>query len=412
MKKTIVYFLLIFFAFSLSLCGCKGNKTSDKEDDVKQEAKKDTEEKKDKIDKDNKKSENVTEEEGENIDEETDEYALLTEQELKVRAYDRDPEAAYRLGLMYDYGTEEINQNFENAKKWYEKAASYGHAKAYTALGYMNLNGIGTAENLTEAENCFNKADSMGDPHALTGLGRLYLKKEDPGMARQYFSMADAANVIDGILYMGEVYDEGIGTGINPDLAMAQYKKVIEMAEREDVVVEKPDEYVVNEAHVRAGILLMKSQEEPVPEEEDANKEEALVHFTVAANAGYAPAQYYLGVMYINGYGTKKDYDDGREWLLKAADQNYAPALNELGCLYFNGKGVESDLSQTLFYQKLAAAQDYTPAQVNLGYLYENGYGVEKNLYTARDYYRLAAEKGYEGASDAVLRIESELKEH
>ena len=62
-----------------------------------------------------------------------------------------------------------------------------------------------------------------------------------------------------------------------------------------------------------------------------------------------------------------------------------------------------------MYYEKLAAAQGYTPSQINLGYLYENGFGVEKNLETALAYYKLAFDSGYEGAEEAITRVESQL---
>lgn len=38
--------------------------------------------------------------------------------------------------------------------------------------------------------------------------------------------------------------------------------------------------------------------------------------------------------------------------------------------------------------------------------MYENGYGVEKNLETARAYYQKAKDNNYDGAEEALTRIQ------
>ena len=43
--------------------------------------------------------------------------------------------------------------------------------------------------------------------------------------------------------------------------------------------------------------------------------------------------------------------------------------------------------------------------------MYENGYGVEQDLNTALAYYKLAADKSYEGAKEAIIRVEKKINE-
>ena len=51
-------------------------------------------------------------------------YSELSIDELEVLGYDGDVEAQYRLGQLYEYGSEDIDQDFDLAREWYERAAT------------------------------------------------------------------------------------------------------------------------------------------------------------------------------------------------------------------------------------------------------------------------------------------------
>ncbi len=64
------------------------------------------------------------------------------------------------------------------------------------------------------------------------------------------------------------------------------------------------------------------------------------------AEHGNVGAQYYLGIMYENGRGVKRDYAEALRWYRKAADQNFAVAQINLGTMYEHGEGVERDYDE------------------------------------------------------------------
>ena len=66
----------------------------------------------------------------------------------------------------------------------------------------------------------------------------------------------------------------------------------------------------------------------------------AMAAYKIAAEAGEAPSQYQVGIMYCNGLGVAVDYKQARAWLEKGAAQDYPGAIGELGYMYFEGKGV------------------------------------------------------------------------
>jgi hypothetical protein len=99
----------------------------------------------------------------------------------------------------------------------------------------------------------------------------------------------------------------------------------------------------------------------------------ALPYYLQAADAGYAPAQFSLGIMYENGYGVNKDYAQAVSWFRKAADRGYASAQFSLGVMYRYGDGVNRDYTQAVSWFRKAAAQGHSYAQKALEQLEKGG---------------------------------------
>lgn len=362
---------------------------------------------------------------------EVEDYDSLSFSELEVLCYEDDPEAEYQLGIIYEYGNDEINQDFAKAMEWYERAAMWDHADAYSALGYFYLTGTYVEQDYDLAQVNFEQAVMLGSKEAEVGLARVYLASvtneeiesiqpenlegltisdEDQLKideindicAKAFGLIKDAAkdNNPDGLYYLGYCYEHGIGTVKDLTNALSTYKKAA-FVDANGI----RDQQAKDDANIAVAMMYMNG----IGVELDTEK--AFEYFNIAADNGSAKAQYYVGQMYENGISVEQDYSLALEYYLKAADSDFSPALNQIGYLYFNGYGVDVDFSSTVYYQKLAALQGYAPAQVNLGYLYENGYGVERNLNTALTYYEFAADSNYEGAEEAALRVRALMNE-
>ncbi len=355
-------------------------------------------------------------------------YDDLSVKQLEVLALENDGEAAYRLGLIYDYGLNDVPQNFADSFKWYQISSDASFGKGSLYLGYSYLNGTGTDKDISKAEELFSKALDEGCKEGYVGLARCILDSEDESRypeAKDYVEKAYNANLLDGYYYMGYFFEKGIGMQtdsfeetenmedseelesskaaieVEPDYekAVECYEKVLESA-TDDI----NDQFAINSANTRLGYLYVNGL---VGEEADTKT--ALTYLNNAADNGFLEAKYYLGIMYLTGVGVDRDAEKALSYFEDAAEKDYAPALSQIAYIYFNGKGVDADYVQAVYYEKLAAAQGYTPSQINLGYLYENGFGVEKNLETALAYYKLAFDSGYEGAEEAITRVESQL---
>jgi TPR repeat protein len=115
--------------------------------------------------------------------------------------------------------------------------------------------------------------------------------------------------------------------------------------------------------------------------------------------------QFYLGVMYANGFGVAKDESEAVKWYRKAAEQGIAQAQFNLGKCYDNGDGVEKDAREAIKWHRKAAEQGYAAAQCNLGLMYDNGRGVKQDESEAVKWYRKAAAQGDEDAKEALKRL-------
>ena len=62
------------------------------------------------------------------------------------------------------------------------------------------------------------------------------------------------------------------------------------------------------------------------------------------AQHGHAAAQFYLGMMYIKGWGVPQDAAAAAQWSRRAATQGLAEAQYNLGMMYVRGGGVPPDL--------------------------------------------------------------------
>jgi hypothetical protein len=125
----------------------------------------------------------------------------------------------------------------------------------------------------------------------------------------------------------------------------------------------------------------------------------ALREWTPLAEQGNAAAQSSIARLYVyGGQGVPQDYKTAAKWYILAAEQGYAPAQFNLGVHYRKGEGVPQDYKTAAKWWKLAAEQGHVKSQYNLGFMYNKGQGVQQDDKTAVKWYRLAAEQGHAGA--------------
>jgi len=121
----------------------------------------------------------------------------------------------------------------------------------------------------------------------------------------------------------------------------------------------------------------------------------AIAEFEPLLKQQYAPAQYQMGLVYLNGWGVIKNKEKALEFIKQSAEQSYPEALFNLSTIYTDGELVEQDLKMAFTLMKKAADKSLPSAQFNLGVMYANGQGAPKDARRAAHWYELAAKQNF-----------------
>jgi len=105
------------------------------------------------------------------------------------------------------------------------------------------------------------------------------------------------------------------------------------------------------------------------------------------------------------------DDSEAVRWYRLAAEQGYAFAQFNLGVRYDNGKGVEPDDSEAVRWYRFSAEQGYAKAQYTLGERYKTGRGVEQNHSLAAHWFLKASDQGHSFAKKELKNMDSSIVE-
>ncbi|MEO5344775.1 MAG: serine/threonine-protein kinase [Magnetococcus sp. YQC-9] len=200
-------------------------------------------------------------------------------------------------------------------------------------------------------------------------FGSLHLKAK--GMTRnekeafKWFNKAAEQNYVIAYYFMGNAYRKGEGVEQSDEVAEKWFKRLINAYQP---LAEKGD----RGAQFVIGVLTLDGfgTAKSVVEGETWLRK--------AADLGDLGAQADLGLLYIDGRGVKKDEAEGIRLVRKVAEQGSTYGQFNLGYLYFEGKGVSKNASEAMAWLRKAVAQEYGPAQAFLGHMFLHGIGVDK----------------------------------
>jgi len=133
-----------------------------------------------------------------------------------------------QLAYYYEYG-QGVNQDYNEAAKWYRKAADAENAWAMDNLGWLYFNGKGVTSNYIEAEKWFRKAIDNDYKNAWNGLGRCYLEGygNDNEAYKLFCKGAETGNLT-AMTNVGFCLEFGRGVEANPVEAMNWYQKALD----------------------------------------------------------------------------------------------------------------------------------------------------------------------------------------
>ena len=225
--------------------------------------------------------------------------------------------AGDELGNAYLYGLG-TEVNYETAYKYVLSGANQGIPRSAYNLGVMYKNGFHVSQSKADAEKWFRSAAEAGSRDAQYELAKIYGARREYDLAFQYYEKAAQQGLAEAQNMCGRYYEEGWSTGIRK------------------------------------------------------NNAQAVGYYTLAADQGYAPGLWNLGLCYYEGSGLIKDYSKAFRYFMQAAGKDYKLACNKVGFMYKIGQGVEKNLDEAVrWYTKAASSpHNMARAQLSLGELY------------------------------------------
>lgn len=302
----------------------------------------------------------------------------------------------------------------------YTLLANQGDILAQKQLGLLLSKDTTT---LTEGVTWLEKAAET-DAEAMYLLGRLYLKKlQDKKKAFFWYESVAQKEHVNAMVDVAAFYLFGYGIERNIGEAIKWYKKAAQL--------NSPL------AYHNLGYLCFQDSE---------LHNTAIDYFKKATELGYAESAYMLGIMFLYGYGTKKEpnialkyfvsafelgkiqtcralgdlffqgtFDNGRqnidkaiEWYLRGVDKQVLSCIEVLGDCYYFGFGVAIDYELAFDFYKTAAEKGSANAAFMLGTMYSSGQSVKKNYREALKWMLIAKNRKHPKA-DKFIEMLTEL---
>ncbi|MBU1096183.1 MAG: sel1 repeat family protein [Bacteroidetes bacterium] len=376
---------------------------------------------------------------------------------VKYAAENGMPEAQFFYGVFFTDNLV-INRNYNEAFKWFSKAAELNYKPAIDAKKRMEESGLIVLSNdetstgiavakidssVVGSSAIFNPDFELNffdfentDNPKEENLKKIYEKnfdelktslglnssvpasalKDSSGQALVEFAAEMGSP--EGLLILAKDYEKGITKKANSTLAMENYIKAYRLGAMKAV------EYIFK--IIRTNNFFVKLKKETDKNNTDAmfawaaltalgfdyqlTAEQALSLLTKAAQKNHINSLLELGLCYYNGTLVNKNKDKAYEFWNKAAALGSSEAKVRLALSNLMEKNENSDYNSDIHNLKEALEQGSVLAQTALGYCYENGFGVNKEKAQAAKLYRSAANRGSEAAYNSLKRIYNQLR--
>ncbi|WP_454848107.1 peptidoglycan-binding protein [Rhizobium binxianense] len=140
------------------------------------------------------------------------------------------------------------------------------------------------------------------------------------------------------------------------------------------------------------------------------DQKQAAGWYQLAADKGFAPAQYRLGSLYEKGNGVERDIAKAKALYETAANQGNASAMHNLAVLYASGALGQQDYATAATWFTKAANLGVTDSQFNLAILCARGNGVPTDLEESYKWFAIAAKAGDKDAAQKRDEVANAMK--
>ena len=308
--------------------------------------------------------------------------ALLSVAQVSAFASNGDKDKQYVAA--YEAIKDSIIKNDKEAVAVLSQLANANHVQSIMAMGEAYSYGIGEEQDFEKAKKYYNKAVSLGYPGAKVALKEVETLKS---YASRINAIRQSAKQGDAKAYgeLGLCYANGIVVDYDNAKAIECF----------NIGAEKNDALSMYELGVRYYIGYGVTQ--------DVNK--AVKLFEKAAKAGNANAQYQMALMAEEAAHVEKNNTVAVAWYDKAIAQNHAGAMYNTALHYLNGWVRSADKKNAVDLLQKASNQGNAEAACLLGQLYEKGIAVKADANKAVQYYTLAFENGCKEAAVSLGRV-------
>jgi hypothetical protein len=277
----------------------------------------------------------------------------------------------------------EQEQNYDEAIKWYNRAAAQGFRSAELNLAQMYENGIGVKQNKAEARKRYRKLASLGDGEARWRAARLAAADQDYAEALQLYNRSIRDGDQRALVELGQMYEQGRGVPKDVRRAVELYERAAEQSRW---------------ARAKLGVLYLEGNEIP------KDYEKARRWLQRAAADGNPAARNNLGLMYDRGLGVGVDHAAAADLYLAALRGGNVQARGNLESLFATGRGAPEGAAALDWYRRGAEA-GVMSAQYQLGRIYAKGEIVPRNDELATEWLARAAEQGHPQARKEAAEL-------
>ncbi|RHZ45478.1 hypothetical protein Glove_673g25 [Diversispora epigaea] len=183
-------------------------------------------------------------------------------------------------------------------------------------------------------------------------------------------------NKSSGLILLGNLYLEGRGVKKNIHKAFHLFTKCAE------------------EGSSRALVLIGFCYENNKIIAENKRRRQIFETYLKSAEQGNTTGFCKLGNCYLEGIGTEVDKSKGYNYCLESARRGNIVALHMLGRCYYNGDGVHRDVQKAFEYFMECTKFGFVDGQNDVAICYENGCGIEINKKESLKWYLISAENG------------------
>ena len=260
----------------------------------------------------------------------------------------------------------EREKKYDEAIKWYTRAAEQGFRPAELNLAQMYEKGIGVKQDNAEARKRYRRLSELGDNEARYRAAKLAADAQDYKEALGLYERLVRDDEVKAMLDLGQLNEDGRGMPQNRARAAELYERAAERSPW---------------ARARLGVLYLDMSE----------FSRARSWLQRSAGEGNGASRNNLGVMYDRGLGVAPDYRAARDHYLSALAAGNQQAAGNLENMFAEGRGGPA----TIDWYKPAADAGIPTAQYRLGMIYRKGEGAPRDDQLAAQYLLNAARQGH-----------------